>query len=208
MVVDSKQCPVCKSELPSPGNGRPARYCSAACRQRAYRSRHRQSVADPDPDFAARHATVQCEPEVPFLTESELLAWRGLLAVGARLLPGLESELRQSSGLTLSEFDVLYQIWRSPSRRLRMKDLAEALLVTPSGVTRIVDRLSSRGLVDRASQRGRQAVETRLLPAGRAEVEKAMRVHFAGVRRMFIDHLFSDDIPRLVATWERLGIEY
>jgi DNA-binding MarR family transcriptional regulator len=163
-----------------------------------------------DTDQAVDVAPVQTssarEPAVPFLSESELRAWRGLLEVGSRLLPDLEAELRKTTGLTLSEFDVLYQIWRAPRHRLRMKDLAEALLVTPSGVTRIVDRLSTRGWVERVSKEGRQAVETRLLAAGQAGLDEAMRVHFAGVRRMFIDSLSEADIAHLVAAWKRLGL--
>jgi DNA-binding MarR family transcriptional regulator len=157
-------------------------------------------------DVAPVQTSSAREPAVPFLSESELRAWRGLLEVGSRLLPDLEAELRKTTGLTLSEFDVLYQIWRAPRHRLRMKDLAEALLVTPSGVTRIVDRLSTRGWVERVSKEGRQAVETRLPPAGQAALDAAMRVHFAGVRRMFIDSLSETDIAHLVAAWKRLGL--
>jgi DNA-binding MarR family transcriptional regulator len=162
--------------------------------------------ADQTVDVAPVQTSSGREPAVPFLSESELRAWRGLLEVGSRLLPDLEAELQKTTGLTLSEFDVLYQIWRAPRHRLRMKDLAEALLVTPSGVTRIVDRLSTRGWVERVSKQGRQAVETRLLPAGQAGLDEAMRVHFAGVRRMFIDSLSEADIAHLVAAWTRLGL--
>jgi DNA-binding MarR family transcriptional regulator len=126
------------------------------------------------------------------------------LEVQAVVLPALEAELRQHTGLALSEFDVLYQLWRMPDKRRRMIDLARALLVTPGGVTRIVDRLEDRGLVRRLSTTGRQAVVTALTDRGERELQAAMDVHFDGVRRMFVQHLTDADIDRMIDVWRRI----
>ncbi|WP_432844965.1 MarR family winged helix-turn-helix transcriptional regulator [Amycolatopsis sp. CA-161197] len=144
------------------------------------------------------------EKAVPHLSSRELLAWRGVLEVQTAILPALEAELRQSVGLTLSEFDVLYQLWRTPEKRRRMVDLARAVLVTPGGITRIVARLEERGLVRRDSTPGRQAVLTHLTPRGEREIAAAMDVHFDGVRRMFIQHVDRADIDRVIRLWTRI----
>jgi DNA-binding MarR family transcriptional regulator len=149
-------------------------------------------------------APLPVERDVPHLERRELLAWRGMLEVQAVLLPALEAELRQHTGLTLSEFDVLYQLWRMPDKRRRMIDLARAVLVTPGGVTRIVDRLEDRGLVRRLSTTGRQAVATALTDRGERELHAAMNVHFAGVRRTFVRHLTDGDIDRVIDLWRRI----
>jgi DNA-binding MarR family transcriptional regulator len=141
---------------------------------------------------------------VPHLKRRQLLAWRGFLEAQSVLLPALEAELRDRTGLTLSEFDVLYQLWRVPGCSLRMNDLARAVQVTPGGVTRIVSRLERRGLVVRISKSGRQAVVTELTAAGEQQTEAAMDVHFEGVQRLFIRQLSSSDVDCLDDVWERV----
>ncbi|MCI2422124.1 MarR family transcriptional regulator [Saccharopolyspora sp. K220] len=141
---------------------------------------------------------------MPHLTRRELLAWRGVLEVQTTILPTLERELRENTGLTLSEFDVLYQLWRTPERQCRMVDLARAVLVTPGGVTRIVTRLEERGLVRRLTTAGRQAVTTQLTAQGQRELDAAMDVHFQGVRRMFVQHLQREDIDRMLPLWAHI----
>ncbi|WP_457142405.1 MarR family winged helix-turn-helix transcriptional regulator [Mycobacterium sp. URHB0021] len=120
------------------------------------------------------------------------------------MLPELDVELQTQTGLTLSEFDLLYQLWRMPNGRCRMIDLARAALVTPSGVTRIVDRLKQRGLVDRTKSTGRQAVTAELTHEGGAELRRAMDVHFAGVRRLFLQHLSDANVEDLNDVWRRI----
>jgi DNA-binding MarR family transcriptional regulator len=193
-------CAVCGCPLRPGGAGRPSRYCSAACRQRAYRARRRNVDAPPEgPDVAGG------ERGVPHLTERELLAWRGMLKVQSRLLPVLDGELRGRAEININEFDVLYQLWLAPGRRCRMKDLAQAVLVTPSGITRLVDRLAERGLVGRANSEGRQAVEAVLTGEGERVLRRAMEVHFAGVRRLFVAHLSAEEIDGLARLWGRLS---
>lgn len=144
------------------------------------------------------------EKPVPHLSAEQLLAWRGLLETEARLIPMLDEELRSRRGMSVNEFDVLYQLWRAPDMRGRMKDLAAAVLVTPGGVTRLVARLEERGWVRRTGERGVQAVTAELTSAGRRALERAMDTHFAGVRRAFVERLSAAEIRRLVDLWGRL----
>ncbi|MER7499292.1 MarR family transcriptional regulator [Nonomuraea pusilla] len=194
-------CQECGAELPRWTTGRPSRYCSPACRQRAYRARLRSGVtpAATEDGEASAH-----EREVPHLTERQLMAWRGMLEVESRILPLLDADLRRRADVTINEFDVLYQLWIAPGQRCRMKDLADAVLVTPSGITRMVVRLEERGLVRRVTEQGRQAVEAELTPEGERRLRQAMDAHFREVRRLFIDHLSETDVTRLVALWRRL----
>jgi len=202
---DERTCAVCGSPLPAGRTGRPSRYCSSACRQRAYRGR-RQGVTKLDGAERSTPAPARtpAEREVPHLSVPELLAWRGLLEVQSRMLPMLDDGLQRQAGLTINEFDLLYQLWIAPGQRRRMKHLAGAVLVTPSGVTRMVTRLEERGLVRRFNSSGRQAVEAGLTESGARQLHQAMDVHFADVRRLFVDNLSDTDIARLGALWRRL----
>lgn len=200
-------CLVCQGPTTTGGHGRPPRYCSAACRQRAYRIRQQTLAVEPDRPRRVRRPALPpqaVEKDAPHLDRRELLAWRGVLEVQTAILPALEVELRQRTGLTLSEFDVLYQLWRMPDEQSRMVDLAHAVLVTPGGVTRIVARLEERGLVRRVSTMGPQAVLTQLTAAGEHELDAAMDVHFAGVRRMFVQYLKPTDLDRMARSWEQV----
>jgi DNA-binding MarR family transcriptional regulator len=144
------------------------------------------------------------ERPVPHLTEDELLAWRGLLEVEARVLSVLDAELRDKQDLSISEFDVLYQLWIQPGSRCRMKDLAAKLLVSRGGATKLIIRLESKGLVRRISQPGLQAVEAELTCAGESVLAEAMETHFDGVRRLVISRLEPGELRTLRLISERL----
>lgn len=214
MEEHSAHCRACGREVSYGGQGRPPRFCSAACRQRAYRARQRVTDASTDPPRRRRRRQAPdrqlaaVEKDVPHLDRRQLLAWRGVLEVQSATLPALEAELRERTGLTLSEFDVLYQLWRMPGQKRRMNDLARAVVVTPGGVTRIVGRLEERGLVRRLSDDGRQAVETILTTRGEQELQTAMDVHFDGVQRRFVQYLHDVDVDRVISLWARItGID-
>src|SRR6266436_1240643 len=118
----------------------------------------------------------------------ELEAWVGLLQTHRRLVHELDSELEQAHGLTLAEYEVLLHLAQAPDQRLRMSELAQAVLLTRSGLTRLVDRLERRGLVERArcpsDLRGLHAV---LTEEGLECLREAAPTHLAGVRRLFLD---------------------
>ncbi|GAA1718272.1 MarR family winged helix-turn-helix transcriptional regulator [Streptomyces yatensis] len=144
------------------------------------------------------------ERAVPHLSGQQLRAWRGVLELQAVLMPKLEAELREETGLTINEFDVLYQLWRAPGGVRRVGDLAHDVLVTPGGVTRLADRLVDRGLVERRREDGRQAVELALTSAGGHRIRAAMDVRFRGVRRRFVDLLDAEEVELLAKIWARL----
>jgi DNA-binding MarR family transcriptional regulator len=133
-------------------------------------------------------------------------AWTGMLRVYDRLMHELDAELEREHGVSLAEFDVLVQLDEAPEHRMRMADLAEAVLLTRSGISRLVDRLEARGLVERArcpvDARGLNAT---LTDKGAELLSAASITHLAGVRARFTDRLSGEDVARLESIWEELG---
>jgi DNA-binding MarR family transcriptional regulator len=145
------------------------------------------------------------KPHGASLDATELAAWRGLLRAHARLIRELSAELERDHGLPLSSYEVLLVLSNAPDERMRMAELAESVLLSPSGITRLVDRLVSDGLVEKsrcvADRRGWYAV---LTARGRTRLDEARVTHIADVRARFHEHLSHDEQVLLVAIWERL----
>ena len=120
--------------------------------------------------------------------EAELGAWRAFIQTHARLLHRLDEELQEAHGLSLAEYDALLQLVNAPERRLRMSVLADRVLLSRSGITRLVDRLAADGMVERfacpTDARGSMAAITAL---GVSRLRSASRTHLDGVRRYFLD---------------------
>jgi DNA-binding MarR family transcriptional regulator len=116
--------------------------------------------------------------------------WRSLLAVHANLLGRLDGELRRDCGLSLADYDVLVALSESDGGALRMTELAGRVMLSPSGLTRRVDRLVGRRLVARRAcpSDGRGSLAA-LTPDGWEQLRVAAPVHVAGVRRYLIDVL-------------------
>ena len=139
------------------------------------------------------------------LTEVELGAWRELLRVHASLTRELDEELRRSHGLPLSSYDVLVNLESAPGRSMRMSELADAVLLSRSGLTRLVERLERDGLLSRADcpddARGSLAV---LTDEGMSRLAQARKTHLRGVRERFLDRFDDDELERLGEFWRRL----
>jgi DNA-binding MarR family transcriptional regulator len=139
------------------------------------------------------------------LTSTELAAWRGMLRVHAALLRDLDAELVAANGISLRSYEVLLYLGDAPETRLRMTDLSASVLLSASGVSRLVDRLERDGLVRRErcteDARGYWAV---LTAAGSKQLAEARPTHLAGVRRLFLAHFGERDLRELAGFWERL----
>src|SRR6476469_6461433 len=122
--------------------------------------------------------------------ETEIRTWIRFLATHSAITRELEARLMGAHGLTLSDYDVLVQLARAPEHRLRNIELAKAVLLTRSGVTRLVDGLEKDGLVSRCScsddKRGTLVV---LTDAGKSRVREAASTQLEGVRELFIEQL-------------------
>jgi DNA-binding MarR family transcriptional regulator len=140
------------------------------------------------------------------LTADEQRAWLGLLRTHARITHELDEQLRSEHGLPLSSYDVLVQLCSAPGGELRMSELADAVVISRSGLTRLVDRLERDGLVVRREcpddARGSLAVVS---AKGRATLERAQPTHHAGIRRLFLEPLDDSQRRQLAASWDRLA---
>jgi DNA-binding MarR family transcriptional regulator len=128
-----------------------------------------------------------------------------MVRVHERIMHELDAELERTHDLSLAEFDVLLQLSEAPDRRMRMADLAEAVLLTRSGVSRLVDRLESRGLVERARcPSDARGLNASLTDAGAERLAEAAVTHLAGLRARFTDRLSAEDVSRLESIWEQI----
>jgi DNA-binding MarR family transcriptional regulator len=139
------------------------------------------------------------------LDTRELRAWRGLLRVHAQISKALDAQLLAAHGLPLTSYEVLMYLADAERGRMRMNELAATVLLSRSGLTRLVDRLEREGYLERCScahdARGAFAV---LTPAGRAKVEAARVTHLDGVREHFLSHFSSDELDVLGEAWDRV----
>jgi DNA-binding MarR family transcriptional regulator len=140
------------------------------------------------------------------LSREELGAWRGLLRVHAGMTKALDAELVREHGLPLSSYEVLLFLADAPDGRLRMSELAEGVLLSRSGLTRLVDRMERDGLLRRErcedDARGYHALIT---DKGRELFGHARRTHLDGVRERFLSHLSPDELRTLARLWEKVA---
>jgi DNA-binding MarR family transcriptional regulator len=132
-------------------------------------------------------------------------AWFGMLRTHADITRQIDAELRARAGLTLGEYDVLVQLSNGPSEGMRMTDLARAVVLSPSGLTRRVARLEQQGLVERHAENAR-IVRSRLTRAGRAALARGAPVNLDVVQRLFLEQLDDSEAEALAALWQRLGL--
>ena len=139
------------------------------------------------------------------LPDDELAAWEGLLRVHAAVNRKLHAELEHVAGLSGSAYDVMIQLAWAPGRRMRMSELADAIVFSPSGLTRLVERLEREGLVARikSADDGRGAYAT-LTPRGRQRLRRATVNHLAGIRQHFLSRLSREEQRQLADIWERV----
>jgi DNA-binding MarR family transcriptional regulator len=129
-----------------------------------------------------------------------MAAWQALLHTHTRVLRRLDAELVAERGLTLSAYEVLLRLRRAPKCGIRMSQLAEEVLLSPSGTTRLVDQLVARGLVERR----RDATDARsqlavLTEQGRKELRLAAPVHIRGIQEHFTGRLTPEQLDNVAS---------
>lgn len=152
-----------------------------------------------------RMATVQRPVDTGEFSALEFGAWKGLLRVHAELVRALDASLEADHGLPLTQFDVLAQISGAPGHRMRMCDLADQVLLSRSGLTRLVDRMTREGLLERCAceddARGSFAC---LTPLGQERFAQARSTHFAAARTLFLDAFSGEELAQMAQYWERV----
>jgi DNA-binding MarR family transcriptional regulator len=151
-------------------------------------------------------ANLEPEMQLEVVGERSLESWRAFLSAHARVLRSLETELGVEQQLPLADFDVLSRLSEAPGGALRMHDLADSVLLSRSGLTRLVDRLVRDGSVSREPSpgdlRGKLAV---LTPAGLRRLRRATPVHLRGVSQHFLSRLTALELSTLRGLMDRLG---
>ena len=139
------------------------------------------------------------------LTDTELAAWRGLLRVHTALVKALDAELAAAHDVPLSSYEVLITLESAPNRKRRMAELADSVLLSRSGMTRLVDRLEREGLLvrDTCTDDGRGCYAV-LTDQGRELIAKARPTHLDGVRERFLVHFSPDELRAFADVWERV----
>lgn len=142
------------------------------------------------------------------LEEREMRVWRAFLGVHSRVIPLLDSELAREMNLNLSQYEVLLWLNDAPGASMRMSELAAKIVLSPSGVTRAVDQLERRGLVERkicdSDRRGYLAALTR---EGRSQLRRASNTHVRGIREHFTGKLTERQMDQLADLLEVVGSE-
>jgi len=134
------------------------------------------------------------------------LVWRQYLRGHATVVRALEAALLAERQLSLAAYDVLAELAGAPERRMRMTELADAVLLSRSGVTRMVDRLERLGLVSRGrvAEDGRGIAAT-LTDQGQEQLTGASVTHQEAVQRHFVNQLDETDVRDLRRISQRLA---
>jgi DNA-binding MarR family transcriptional regulator len=127
--------------------------------------------------------------------EPAVRAWTRLLRAYASTTRLLSAELQETHGLTINDYEALLVLSRAEGGRMKRVELARSLLLTPSGITRLLQGLEDAGLVERAScPSDLRVTYAQLTDAGRDKLEAASGGHITSIRALFEEHFTDDEI--------------
>jgi DNA-binding MarR family transcriptional regulator len=139
------------------------------------------------------------------LEGAALDAWRSYLQSHASILRELDAQLVAGHGMTTRDYEVLLYLAQAPDRRLPMSSLATSTMLTRSGITRLVDGLVERGLIERVSCRSDARISyAHLTERGYQKLREAGCTHIAGIQRLFLEHFSEEEISQLASLLSRL----
>ncbi|HYX78725.1 MAG TPA: MarR family transcriptional regulator [Solirubrobacterales bacterium] len=140
------------------------------------------------------------------LASPAVVALARLIGAHAHLTRELSAQLVEQHGLTISEYEVLLLLSRAPERAMRRVDLSREVRLSPSGVTRMLDRLEATGIVEkRACESDGRVSYAVLTDAGMAKLEESAPDHIAGVERLLGERLGPDELESLSGVLGRLS---
>ncbi len=139
------------------------------------------------------------------LSEQYLRVWRAFLKAHATIVDRIDHDLAAAERLPLSSYDVLIELYEAPEHRLRMHELAQRVVLSRSGLTRLVDRLEAEGFLTRdrckTDRRGAYAVITE---QGIAALRRAWPIYARGISQYFAQWLTSEEAQVLGSALERI----
>jgi DNA-binding MarR family transcriptional regulator len=125
-------------------------------------------------------------------------AWVSLVRSHFTLVRALNAQLVSEHGLTINDYEVLLRLAQSPERRMRRVDLAESVLLTASGITRLLDGLEREGFVERAQcDTDRRVTYAVLTEEGLEKLREAAETHLGGVQELFAGRYSDEELERL-----------
>lgn len=128
------------------------------------------------------------------LTAAELELWRSFYLMRRRLDRALDLQLQRDSDISASEYEIIISLHDAPERRLRIKDIADAVGWEKSRVSHLVTRMEKRGLLERSTcDTDARSSWIGLTPQGRRAALGALRSHLIAIRRYFFDVLGEGD---------------
>lgn len=143
-------------------------------------------------------------PEPDAFTPEEFHVWRGMLRVYATVTRELDRRLVEGHGFGLDAYGVLITLVGAPSGTLPIGELGERRNLTPSGISRSVDRLAKAGLVERAANpEDRRSLLVSLTDEGLSRLRESQVTHHQAVRELLLGRLDEDDLVRFGEIWEK-----
>lgn len=151
--------------------------------------------------------SLSIKPMSSKLSKSHNLAWRKFLVAHVMLIEQIERDLAQAELPPLSWYDVLFALSEAPEQKLRLHELAQAVLLSRSNLTRLVDRLEVAGLIQREQcpidRRGAFAVIT---DEGVKMLDRMWAVYGSAIEQYFARHLDATEVKFLIKILNRLTI--
>ena len=134
-----------------------------------------------------------------------MAAWVGFLRGHAALTRTLNQQLVAEHGLTINDYEVLLRLSRATDGHMKRIELARSLLLTPSGITRLLDGLEAAGWVEKASCPTDARITYAVLTgAGGAKLREAAESHVADIDRLFAAHFDDAELEVLAGLLGRL----
>ena len=141
------------------------------------------------------------------LSRPDLAAWMRFLRAHAAVTRQLSARLESQHGLTLSDYDVLAQLYFAPGQRMRRIDIARLVLLSPSGITRLLDGLERAGWVEKVRcASDARVVYAALTVAGAQKCDEARTTHIADIEELFSSRFDNDEHEALGEMLGRLPL--
>lgn len=135
-----------------------------------------------------------------------LVAWSAFLRAHAAVVRVVDAQLLERTGMPLAWYDVLLELNAAPDRRLRMLDLGEAVVLSRTRVSRVVDEMATVGLVTRdTNPADRRSAFATLTTKGRAALRRAAPVYLAAVKEHFVVHFAPAEVATIGSSLQRVA---
>jgi DNA-binding MarR family transcriptional regulator len=164
------------------------------------------SFASTTIEYTRKYTPITMSSQVLREQTSAVRAFVALVRAHATATRQLNAQLLQDHGLTINDYEVLLRLSRAPDSRMRRVDLAEQVLLTASGITRLLDGLERCGYVERAScASDRRVVYAVLTASGRDKLREASKSHIAQIEELFSARLDESQQDAFASMLERVA---